>query len=421
MIAAAVASGEVGGNRKGADADLVRFSKLTNLGQPLSKRLAVTSNGLRVSAAATMFRGLATHSSVHDLAGLASVIEGLTDREALTFGIAQKAYTRIATRMAIVEGRALPGAIYRGREHFAWPNGRAVFMMDVDRPKDGSKPFRAREFDEMLCAILPWWPACARMYKPSASAFVYDATTGDELLGPGSLRCYAIADNGESIPFLGVAVTDALWKAGKGRIEFAKDGHLLVRSPVDGSVWQPERLDFAGPVVLGPGLVRKGHAPWIIDGCDIDTEVAIAAGPGRMTFGVWASSSREVTLAKRVARPETRQRQRAHAEQLAEGSPNPGKAARQHLSAIKDGRLPCSAPIYFADGRTVTVAEILADPVAFHLADCADPAEPEYGNDRRIARLYANATEHCCWPRIFSNAHGGRKYILGIGKKWTSA
>ena len=105
-------------------------------------------------------------------------------------------------------------------------------MLDIDRPKDGSEPFTAKRFDGLLCDLLPWWRGIARFYRPSVSAFVY-GPNGSELSGRGSLRCYAIADTGENIPFVGVAIADALWKAGYGRIE-------LVRWPDAGAL--PHRL-----------------------------------------------------------------------------------------------------------------------------------------------------------------------------------
>ena len=95
---------------------------------------------------------------------------------------------------------------------------------------------------------------------------------GNELSGPGSLRCYAIVDKAENIPFVGVAIADALWRSGPGRIEFSAAGSMLVRCPIDCAVWQPERLDFAGPVVLGPGLVKRSFRRLSIDGDDIDTK-----------------------------------------------------------------------------------------------------------------------------------------------------
>ena len=97
-------------------------------------------------------------------------------------------------------------------------------MLDIDRPKDGSAPIRAKNFDEMMRRLLPWWSGCARMYRPSASAFIYDAE-GNELAGPGSLRCYLIADKGENIPFLGIAILDAFGRQGRVALNLALQVH----------------------------------------------------------------------------------------------------------------------------------------------------------------------------------------------------
>ena len=84
-----------------------------------------------------------------------------------------------------------------------------------------------------------------------------------------------------------------------------------MRCPVDDAVWQPERLDFAGPVVLGPGLVKRNIPPVIIEGGMIDTEAALADGLGKVTATFWRNNSSEVRKAKRCLKPEeTRLRKR---------------------------------------------------------------------------------------------------------------
>ena len=67
--------------------------------------------------------------------------------------------------------------------------------------------------------------------------------------------------------------------------------------------------------------------------------------------------------------------------------------------------------LYRADGSTITVGEVLADSDKWHECRFADPLEPDYRDDRRIA--YANLE-----PRpgddaiIWSHAHGGMRYRL---------
>jgi hypothetical protein len=64
-----------------------------------------------------------------------------------------------------------------------------------------------------------------------------------------------------------------------------------------------------------------------------------------------------------------------------------------------------------AEGGTVTVGEILADPEKWYGARFADPLEPDYRDDARIAYACLQAVEHG-EPFIFSHAHGGLRYAL---------
>ena len=57
----------------------------------------------------------------------------------------------------------------------------------------------------------------------------------------------------------------------------------------------------------------------------------------------------------------------------------------------------------------VTVAAILDNPDKFHGARFADPLEPDYGNDRRIARANLKAAGK---PYLWSHAHGGQRFTL---------
>lgn len=392
----------------------ITFTIARNRRGPLGKSFALQDGRLQQSPKAELFDGIATATAVEDLRGFSKALKRLQPSEALIFGVPRLPEANITTQKAIAEGRSPSGAIARSRENFAWPKGRAILMLDVDRPKDGGKPLRPTEFDNDLCLLLPWWNKSARLYRPSASSFIHDATTGEELSGAGSMRCYAIVDKGENIPGLEIVILDALWKAGKGRIEFSASGAMMVRTAVDASVWQPERLDFAGPSILGEGLMQERKPPIIIDGQDIDTEAAIAGGPGRMTFSAWASNSLEVRKAKHAARPEEKRRRRAFVdahvkEDIAKGVAE-SDARRKWLAALTVQELSGDFPLHFSEIGCATVAEVLRDPGRFDRCRLADPLEPDYRNDPRIAQFYANAGHG--YPSIFSHAHAGVKYVL---------
>lgn len=384
---------------------------ITNRRGPCSKAFTLRGGRLQKTAAANVYNGLAQRRVVEDLEGLNDIIEGLGSDQALTFGVPAYPKIRIVTQEALAR-RSGP-AIARDREHFSWPKGRGIMFFDVDRPKDGSEPFKAKTFDAMMCDLFPWWDGIARMYRPSASSFIYDAETGEELIGGGSLRVYVFIDKAENIPAVGVAIADKFWRSGLGRIEFSEAGSMLLRCPVDCAVWQPERLDFAGPVVLGPGLKKQQHRAVIVPGGDIKSAAVIDAGPGFADFGAWASNSLQVRMAKSVHRPEEKQRKRQVIEFRADADAAKGadreKARRTHARALLDGMLTGSYALHFTDG-IATVSDVLAAPERYDMKRLADPVEPDYAGDSRIAIFFANRGHGR--PHIFSHAHGGRKFVL---------
>lgn len=389
----------------------ILFTKISNSRGPLSKSLTLKNGQLQKTAAADLIEGRAIRTAVKDIHGLAKMVDTLMANEALTMGITSFVEGRLVTQRMLAKGAR--NAICRDRKNFFWPEGRAVLQLDIDMPKDGSKPLKARAFDALLCELLPWWKPVGRMYRPSVSAFVYDQA-GNELSGAGSLRCYSIVDRGESIPHIGLTIADALWRAGYGRVEFSSAGSMLLRCPVDTAVWQPERLDFCGPAVLGKDLVQKRYPPIIIEGSDIDSEAAIAAGPGKIAFTAWASQSPDVRNAKNAAKPEETRRRAKYiddrVQQDVEAGADKKVARRRWQAAVLSKTLSGDFTLHFRDRSPTTVAEVLKNLTSYHLERCADPLDPNYGNDRRIAQVYANRSPKR--PHVFSHAHGGCKYAL---------
>ena len=152
------------------------FTIIRNDSGPLSKSFTLVDGKLVKTAAADLVTGVARRVGVRDIRGLAAILADLHANEALTFGIPPMNRARIATQKALHRGAR--GVICRDREHFRWPEGRGVLMLDIDKPRKGN-PLKATEFDAMLAGLLPWWPGSARLYRPSASAFISDAETGE--------------------------------------------------------------------------------------------------------------------------------------------------------------------------------------------------------------------------------------------------
>jgi len=355
------------------------ITRIRNLDGPLSKSLSMVDGKLVKNAAADLVNGMAHRVHVEDIEHLAQIVCSLTSQEALTFGVPPFEHGRITTQDYVAMGKAPIGAVPRDKEHFKWPEGEGGLMLDIDQPHDGSEPFTAKTFDDLMEDMLPWWRNVSRFYRPSVSAFVY-GPDGQKLSGRGSLRCYSILDKAENALFVGVALADAFWCNGYGRIEFDKAGRAQAKCPIDCGVWQASRLDFAGAAVLGPGLTQKKYPPYIVHGRIIDSEAVIAAGPGKVSVGVWASHNIEVRKAKGAARPEERTRQRTYIKQRIEQDVEAGferaMAERKWRMALLDNILSGTFPLHFRDKGIVTVADVLKNPAAYDLERLADPADP---------------------------------------------
>ncbi len=128
-----------------------------------------------------------------------------------------------------------------------------------------------------------------------------------------------------------------------------------------------------------------------------------------------------VAALKDAARPEAAKRREAWAEEqvgriLARVGKTPvshpqdaDKLREVYRNATDHRDLYGEFELVMADGKTVTVVEVLSTPDKYHGKRCADPLEPTYGNDHRIAVLNLRAAGK---PYIFSHAHGGLRYSL---------
>lgn len=71
--------------------------------------------------------------------------------------------------------------------------------------------------------------------------------------------------------------------------------------------------------------------------------------------------------------------------------------------------LPPDLILHPHEGGTVSVSEILSNPDKWHGKRFADPIEPDYGNDPRIALAVLKGVQE---PYIYSHAHHGVRYYF---------
>ncbi len=213
-----------------------------------------TKGGMRKVTSAMLSRGQAQRVVVADLHGLKRHLETLTCAQAVTWGVTKDDTATVCTQTDTKAQQE--GAIARTRENFKFRAAPGVMMLDHDGLPDGElSPLQFR--DRLIAAALALAEA-PMLWRPSASAGCM-APDGTILSGLNRHRLYIPVLDATLIPEAGKALEALLWATpGAGWCEIGVAGQRLSRCLVDVSVWQPERLDFAGPSVLVDGVTRAG-------------------------------------------------------------------------------------------------------------------------------------------------------------------
>lgn len=370
----------------------------------MTKVFRLVDGALHKTTAASMSRGTARRLSVATLAELAEVLDGLTPAQAVTWGACAREHAAIVPEAATA---TTPGAIARTREHFQFPAGPGVLMLDHD-----GTPDEALDVDTLRERLISACPALAdapMLARPSVSSGI-QAADGRVLTGPTRHRLYIPVSNASRIPEAGRAICALLWAGGHGWFEVGRAGQALERTLIDASVWQPERLDFCAPPVLHDGLVRPGA------GHRIYGNPAARFDLGLLIDAADAAIVRQAQAAKKSARERVRgdcaaQRERwatEHAPELAQRRKIAAEKAREVLiRASEAGVLMGDFELIAHDGTLVAVGDVLDDPDRWHNARFADPLDPD--DDRRVAVVNLRSGTR---PYLFSHRHGGVRFEL---------
>lgn len=387
--------------------DKIQISLITSQ-QPttLAKRFFYNKSGqLEKKSAGSVVRGEYQKIEANTPDELAAIIDSLKHNQALTYGIAKLDRSPIASRKEAGEGD-----ITRTRDNFDWPAGGGVMFLDID-PKPNGEPLDRHALMSVLKEVWPDIETAPVVLGDSGSSHIYHSETDECLKGQGGLRCYILVADARDIPRAGEVLHKRLWLAGYGYYAVSESGALLDRSMIDAVVWQPERLDFAAGAKCDPPLEQRRPAPEALNNnaARIDTRATL---PDLTTAEV--ERLKEIQKKEREeVRPDQEIAQMEWVEtRLAAIKPEEGKEedTRHRLNdAVKNGRLYGDFILYHQRKGPVSVGEILDDPERWHGERFADPLEPEYRGDKRIAWVNLRSGSR---PYIYSHAHGGRRYTL---------
>ena len=147
----------------------------------LTKRISLHGTDLQTETGGQMIRGTYIVKRAESLDDFATVLSGLRQDEALTYGIPKGAPAGvILTREAF---EALPkddraGHVARIKEHFHWPEGPGIFMLDIDPPKDGPAIGKG-EAISLLRATAPELRDVPMLWYPSSSSYIHTDMCSD--------------------------------------------------------------------------------------------------------------------------------------------------------------------------------------------------------------------------------------------------
>mgnify|MGYP000069541965 CR=1 FL=1 len=221
----------------------------------LTKRFALDKDGvLTKTTVGHLSRGRASSETVADMAVFGKFIEGLRPDQALAYGrivgdlqmatiVTRKAYGKLTEHQRV-------GVVTRSNDHFEWGTGAGVMQIDVDPLPDGTV-LPPAEFLKLLDVFLPEAREVPKVFKPSASSYIYNSVTGEELTGLRGYRIYLAIDDAAKIRNVAETLDTRLKAGGYGQVSITKNGQMRDRSPIDMAVYTPCHLDFAAGAATG--------------------------------------------------------------------------------------------------------------------------------------------------------------------------
>ena len=402
-----------------------RISRITTT-QPsiVTKTFSLTDGVLHKGTTADVYSGRVDMLDVINLDAFAEVLKRLTHSQCLVYGIATGASLELVTEKVWAQAGRPANQVARTKDAFRWNDGPGILMLDYDPAADG-KPLTRATLVKKVRSACPALAEVKMLWWPSASSNIVNTETGKELNGIRGQRLYIMVSDAGDIPRAGKTLCDHLWVSGVGRFDVSKSGSLLERSLFDTSVWQTNRIDFAGGAKCRKPLEQRRGDPLLIPGKSefIDTMSAIPDLDGAQTqlAAQRKSDARQLKQAEseaaRTVWVSLRTEELVHRIIKKSGSTeqHAREQAKAHVTRVlerselfADWELTVKSPDSRGESVKATVAALLDNPYRWHGCVTLDPLEPDYDGGRWVGKLHLIGAR----PSLHSFAHGGHRYRL---------
>ena len=378
---------------------------------PVTKEISLAAEGelIKKSTASQLYDGSVERLAV-TVAEFSNLLPRLGQNDCLSYGItrADDAARVLSKKRAAGQGLS-NGTITRTTEHMQWPSGPAILMVDYD--PDEATVLSKQELLDALYTACPTLKNCVHIWWPSTSSCLYHGETGKEIRGIFGQRVYIVVAVGHDIPRAGAVLCKRLWLAGYGHIKISKAGTMLLRTVADGTVWQPNRIDYCTPPSCEAPLESRKPPPELYGdpAFALDTTIGLRDldGAEEAAFEKLVEAAKQ-SIAEQARGVRNKYLDKKIGDLVANGV-SPAEATRIINQAVEGATLVGDFTLFATTGETVTIKQLLNDPVKWHGASFADPLDPDYHDDNRIARAYLLGVAR---PYIFSFAHGGMRYFL---------
>ena len=378
----------------------------------LTKKYSLNSAGaMQCQTSANMVAGWTKRLELNSAQEFAEILQKLEPKHALMYGVTEQPETLVYSRKKFEELGKPADAITRTKEHFSWPDGGGVLMLDYD-PAQGARPLTQAQLLDTLASVLPELKSSAYVWWCSSSSLIFN--DHEQLHGIRGQRVYILVKDARDIERAGKNLFNRLWLAGHGYMMVTRAGTLLERTIIDASVWQTNRLDFAAGAMCSPPLEQRRGAPKVFEGELLDTAAALPD----LTEAEIADLAAAKESARDDAQPDVAIARSEYieveAEKLLEKTgvdlteETLEQAKRTIGRALDTGVLAGDFIITLNNGVEVNIGEVLDTPSKYHGLLTLDPLEPEYNGRKVVGRLYLIGGG----ANLYSQAHGGKNYRL---------
>ena len=381
---------------------MARFSLITaEVPDTLTKRYWLDESGnLCKKSGGQMVSGTVEICEVLNIEQFSELLPRLKNNQALCYGVP---YGEVGSIIKVVaEKDKDSNSIARTIKDFTWLDGPGVFFLDHDdtMSKDEFYDCVVSAMPELECVDCTWYP--------SSSSHICSGET--DLTGLRGQRLYFMVDKATEIPRIGETLHRRLWLAGHGKIVLSAAGSMLERGPIDSSVWQSNRLDFASGACCMGNLQQNRGMPIVVYGGEAMAKAAeiLSLSPEQET------QYRTLVLEAKAEQAQSAGiKQELHISTRLEKFPveQREKMKKVFQKAYRGGVLgPDFIVVLFCAGEEMrlSVADILADKEKYHGCKTLDPIEPEYNNFHKTGILYLKDSN----PTLYSMAHGGTSFSL---------